>query len=158
MSVLPKELENIIFKYHHNLLVTEILDDIQDMFYNCDYCNHNKIYNKMNHCTICKIAICEDCCKDLLCTEQNLCNECYLEESIFEQVDSVLLRMMSLVEFETIGRLIYGTSEYVKHELLDYICYLKNMGHYTIYTDFNELLSVIIIEIQILEIEEEEEF
>ncbi len=65
LLTLPEDLENIVYKYNHQLKMKDVLDELMSTVHYCSGCNMNKasIYNHN----------CQDC-------NEHMCDYCYVEE------------------------------------------------------------------------------
>ena len=125
MKFLPTELGTIVFKYQHNLNMNEVLEELEDCFSTCDYCEHNININKLTFCRVCRNEICDDCYEYLI--EDGLCNECHYDQIIFIQIEEMIERDTNMEEFEIICRCVCRESEYIKTELLDLLYFLQDV-------------------------------
>ncbi len=65
LLTLPEDLENIVYKYNHQLKMKDVLDELISKVYYCNECNMAKA-SIHNH-------ICQDC-------DEHMCDYCYVEE------------------------------------------------------------------------------
>ena len=107
MDFLPKELEDIIMNYKHQLEENE---------YYCSNCSTTKYKNICNYnisCNFCKEPICIDCKKKLECLKKRLeyfkkilCNECYFNLLINDYIEDIIDRPLIKAEIGLILVLI----------------------------------------------------
>ena len=59
--MLPQELETIIYKYEHELKMTNVMDEMKTCLKCCGVCAYDKMNISYNHCYNCHAFICSDC-------------------------------------------------------------------------------------------------
>lgn len=65
MEILPNELNNIIFRYNHQLMMKDICEDLNNIFKTnikvCSCCNKKKFHIYWSQCFDCDENICSEC-------------------------------------------------------------------------------------------------
>ncbi len=80
-----KDIKNIIHKYHHNLILHNVLDELtmKHITYNhkCHICNKKKLTINRKPCINCNIYVCEEC-EDIIDfnISKMMCGSCMTEQ------------------------------------------------------------------------------
>ncbi len=87
--MLPLEIENIIYKNHHNLQMLDVQQEMDLKYPKCDICNNRHQAKKYIHkCDKCKIQHCDDCNRAHFGFFQYpRCTHCETVNSIFDLIE-----------------------------------------------------------------------
>ena len=150
MNSLPKELENIVSQYEHNLKMKDVLDELIEKKYNCRICIntcHQTIHPILTHCKCCKKPICVDCNDVFICPQKARCNDCTLQHMIIYNIGKIInndiweITKGGSLEYFDLLNWIYSLSTPDKDELL---CYLS-INYEDIIENDDEFLSLEVI-------------
>lgn len=125
MNTLPTELEDIIYKYTHQLKMNDVLEELCQSFSQCDYCYDDKPHKHLLFCHRCSIEFCKDCQGWLEDTSGRFCNGCYFERRAFGEIERILGRKLESDELTTVMDLFDSIDEDEKENISDYLRYLR---------------------------------
>ena len=98
MSLLPQELETIIYKYQHQLNMKDVIEEMKQVFRLCQCCDENKYMDicSQPYCCECQHFICYDC----NCIQMNICRDCEELDEIFDAYHDEFVEY-EFVEYDT---------------------------------------------------------
>lgn len=139
MNTLPKEMEDIIYEYTHQLNMNKVLDDLCQSFSRCDYCRVDKHDAHLSFCKCCSIEFCNDCKSNLEDKNQEYCDSCFYEQMNYLQFEGILERKLSGNELTNVMDFFEELEEGDKREVFHYINFLRGRG----FKSFTHLFTVV---------------
>ena len=126
MDTLPKELEDIIYGYVHQMKMDVILDQLCQEFSRCDYCHDDKPHRHLSFCKLCSVEFCNECKKDLHDNDGEFCDGCIFEQLTFLEIEKTLERKFTGDELTQVMDLLDTLDEDDKENIFAYVHYLYN--------------------------------
>lgn len=122
-SNIPDDIQDIIYKYKHNLEMKTICNELTDTFYECMNCNENcneiitPIYLECNQCSK---KVCLYCATNLHSGEINSgsCLECIVKNLYLKEIERILDRKLEIMEDDRFLTILQ------EHQLIDYEIYV----------------------------------
>ena len=126
MNFLPKELENIICHYSHNLKMCDVLEELHENLYWCRNCGthtHENITPIWKCCEACQLPICSNCSDELKDYENRECDECFFTLMIHSNVELITKHNLTDSEFDDLVNLFAPLHVSGRELICDFIHY-----------------------------------